>query len=62
MLNKDYGNVKSTLKIDVGFVKLRLSECKEWVKIKLILSKIYVKSQISAHTSPRDHKRNIKLT
>lgn len=45
MLNRNYGNVKSSLKDDVGFVKLRLSECKEWVKNKLILSKASVKRQ-----------------
>lgn len=45
MLNKDYVNVKSSLKNDVGFVKLRLSGCKDWVKNKLILSKASVKRQ-----------------
>lgn len=45
MLNQNYMNVKSSLKDDVGFVKLRLSECKEWVKNKLILSKASVKGQ-----------------
>ena len=45
MLNKDYVNVKSSLKNDVGFVKLRLSKCKDWVKNKLILSKVSVKRQ-----------------
>jgi hypothetical protein len=45
MLNKDYVNVKSSLKNDVGFVKLKLSECKDWVKNKLILSKASVKRQ-----------------
>lgn len=43
MLNEDYMNVKSSLKNDVGFVKLKLSECKDWVKNKLILSKASVK-------------------
>ena len=45
MLNKDYVNVKSSLKNDVGFVKFRLSKCKDWVKNKLILSKVSVKRQ-----------------
>ena len=42
MLNRDYVNVKSPLKDDVGFVKLKLSEGKDWVKNKLILSKASV--------------------
>lgn len=53
MLNKDYMNVKSSLKDDVGFVKLRLSECKDWVKNKLILSKASVKR--------RDNLRQLSL-
>ena len=45
MLNRDYMNVKSPLKDDVGFVKLKLSEGKDWVKNKLVLSKASVKRQ-----------------
>lgn len=43
MLNRNYENVKSSLKDNVGFVKLKLSKCKDWVKNKLILSKVSVK-------------------
>lgn len=45
MLNRDYVNVKSSLKNDVGFIKLKLSECKDWIKNKLVLSKASVKRQ-----------------
>lgn len=64
MLNRNYGNVKSSLKDDVGFVKLRLSESKEWVKVKLRISKFYIKTQIFAWTQLlREGVRvNIKLT
>lgn len=53
MLNRNYGNVKSSLKDDVGFVKLKLSECKDWVKNKLILSKASVKRQGKPPTASR---------
>lgn len=53
MLNKNYMNVKSSLKNDVGFVKLRLSECKDWVKIGLILSKVSIKKQNKPPTASR---------
>ena len=53
MLNKDYVNVKSSLKNDVGFVKLKLSKCKDWVKNKLTLSKASVKRQGKPPTASR---------